>query len=107
GETLVMREMRWNGGANNKALDLRQERFVGHEASNAPTGLADGLGVGSPLPVRPAAPHFELRRSHFEVLLGSPVSPRDGGELGYRPIMGGLPAFLGRLTVFLCVREPR
>src|SRR4026209_1533513 len=44
----------WDRRADDQALDLAKERFVRHRASNAPAGLADGLGVG--VPCRPPSP---------------------------------------------------
>ena len=52
-----MGEMRRDRLADDEPLELRKQAFFRHGPSNRPTGLADGLEIGSSLPA------FALRAS--------------------------------------------
>ena len=62
GQALVMGLVRRDGRAHEDALELEQERFVGHRTLQSPTGLADGLEVG--VLYHPPS-RFALRRDGF------------------------------------------
>src|SRR6185503_5784106 len=85
-----MCEMRRNGRADDQALDLPEERLFGHECLQPPTGLADGLEVGSPLPDPRAGLKTGSHVSGFapvsDCSRGSPVSPLWGANLALDPL---------------------